>query len=218
MRDQEWEDRLLAVGRFITFEGGVGAGKSTQIKLLAETLKVRGIPVLTTREPGGSLGAEEICRLVTKGKAGAWDALTEALLFTAARHEHVLHAIQPALAKGTWVLCDRFADSTIAYQGYAQRVPLGKLATLYEIVFGDLEPDLTLVLDVPANEGLRRAKAQGGADDYHRRTDLDFHERVRRGFLEIAQSNPGRCLIIPAEGSVGSIQRAVLAAVDEQLK
>ena len=206
----------MAQGRFITFEGGEGAGKSTQIKLLAETLKGRGLAVLTTREPGGAPAAEEIRRLVVEGEAGRWDPLTEALLFTAARREHVLRTIRPALVQGTWVLCDRFADSTIAYQGYAQGVALDKLAMLYEVAVGDFEPDLTLVLDMPVEEGLKRARARGGAEDRYERMGLDFHERMRRGFLEIAQSNPGRCLIIPAEGSVASVQRAILAAFDQQ--
>lgn len=207
----------MAQGRFITFEGGEGAGKSTQIKLLAETVRQRGLAVVTTREPGGAPGAEEIRRLLVEGEAGRWDAVTEALLHTAARREHVQKTIKPALAQGSWVLSDRFADSTVAYQGYAQGVPLGDLAKLYEIAVGDFEPDLTLILDMPVNEGLKRAKARGGAEDRYERMGTEFHERMRRGFLEIAQSNPQRCLIIPAEGSAGSVQRAILAAVDQAL-
>ncbi len=208
----------MAKGRFITFEGGEGAGKSTQIKLLAETLRGRGIAVVTTREPGGAPGAEEIRRLVVEGEPGRWDPLTESLLFTAARREHVLRTIRPALAQGTWVLSDRFADSTVAYQGYAQGVPLDKLATLYEVAIGDFEPDLTLVLDMPVEEGLKRAKARGGGEDRFERMGYEFHEKMRRGYLEIAQSNPQRCLIVAAEGSVTAVQRAVLAAVDQQFK
>lgn len=207
----------MTQGRFITFEGGEGAGKSTQVKLLAETLRGRGLSIVTTREPGGAPGAEEIRKLLVEGAAGRWDAVTEALLHTAARREHVQRTVKPALAQGSWVLSDRFADSTIAYQGYGQGVPLGDLAKLYEVAVGDFEPDLTLILDMPVEEGLRRAKARGGAEDRYERMGQEFHERMRRGFLEIAQSNPQRCLIIPAEGSVGSVQRAILAAVDEQL-
>ncbi len=207
----------MAQGRFITFEGGEGAGKSTQIKLLAETLRQRGLSVVTTREPGGSPGAEDIRRLLVEGEAGRWDAVTEALLHTAARREHVQKTVKPALAQGNWVLSDRFADSTVAYQGYAQGVPLDDLAKLYDVAVGDFEPDLTLILDMPVEAGLKRAKSRGGGEDRYERMGTEFHERMRRGFLEIAQSNPQRCLIIPAEGSVGSVQRAILAAVDQQL-
>jgi dTMP kinase len=207
----------MVKGRFITFEGGEGAGKSTQIKLLAETLRGRGLQVVTTREPGGAPGAEQIRRLLVEGEAGRWDAVTEALLHTAARREHLLRTVMPAVAQGQWVLSDRFADSTVAYQGYGQGVPLNDLAKLYEVAVGDFEPDLTLILDIPVEEGLRRAKARGGAEDRYERMGLAFHERMRRGFLEIAQGNPQRCFIIPAEGSVAAVQRAVLTAVDEQL-
>lgn len=207
----------MTEGRFITFEGGEGAGKSTQVKLLAETLRGRGIAVVTTREPGGAPGAEEIRRLLVQGEAGRWDPVTEALLHSAARREHVQRTVKPALAQGSWVISDRFADSTVAYQGYGQGVRLGDLAKLYEVAVGDFEPDLTLILDMPVEAGLQRAKARGGAEDRYERMGYEFHERLRRGFLEIAQTNPQRCLIIPAEGSVAGVQRAVLAAVDQQL-
>ncbi|HEY1720956.1 MAG TPA: dTMP kinase [Magnetospirillaceae bacterium] len=207
----------MAQGRFITFEGGEGAGKTTQIKLLAETLRGRSLSIVTTREPGGAPGAEEIRRLLVEGDAGRWDAVTEALLHTAARREHIQRTVKPALAQGSWVLSDRFADSTVAYQGYGQHVPLADLFKLYEVAVGDFEPDLTLILDMPVEEGLRRAAKRGGKEDRYERMGHDFHERMRRGFLEIAEANPQRCLIIPAEGSIGSVQRAILAAVDQQL-
>ncbi len=204
--------------RFITFEGGEGAGKSTQVKLLAEALRQRGVDVLTTREPGGAPGAEEIRRLLVEGDGGRWDAVTEALLHTAARREHVLKTVRPALAQGKWVISDRFADSTVAYQGYAQGVPLADLAKLYEVAVGDFEPDLTLILDMPVEEGLKRAAGRGGKEDRYERMGIEFHERMRRGFLEIAVSNPQRCLIIPAEVSISAVQRAVLAVVDQQFR
>lgn len=203
--------------RFITFEGGEGAGKSTQVRLLAEALRQRGIDVLTTREPGGAPGAEEIRRLLVEGDGGRWDAVTEALLHTAARREHLLKTVRPALAAGRWVISDRFADSTVAYQGYAQGVPLADLAKLYEVAVGDFAPDLTLILDLPVEEGLKRAAGRGGKEDRYERMGREFHEKMREGYLEIAKQAPKRCAVVSALGAADDVHQAVLAAVDSRL-
>lgn len=203
--------------RFITFEGGEGAGKSTQVRLLAEVLRQRGIDVLTTREPGGAPGAEEIRRLLVEGDGGRWDAVTEALLHTAARREHLLKTVRPALAAGRWVISDRFADSTVAYQGYAQGVPLADLDRLYQVAVGDFAPDLTLILDLPVEEGLRRAAGRGGKEDRYERMGRDFHEKMREGYLEIAKQAPKRCAVVSALGAADDVHQAVLAAVDSRL-
>ena len=208
----------MATGRFITFEGGEGAGKSTQVKLLAEALKKRGVDVVTTREPGGAPGAEAIRKLLVEGEAGRWDPMTEALLHSAARREHLVRTVRPALDAGKWVISDRYADSTLAYQGYAQGVPTEDLDRLYRVVAGNFMPDLTLILDMPVEEGLKRAAARGGGEDRYEKMGRAFHEMLRQGFLEIAKANPARCVVIPATGSVEQIHAAVLAAVDARLK
>ncbi len=228
----------MAAGRFITFEGGEGVGKSTQVRLLAEALRKRGIDVITTREPGGSPGAEHIRRLLVEGDPERWDVITEALLLTAARHEHLRVTIWPALKRGTWVISDRFADSTIAYQGYGHRESQQVLRQLYQIAAGKFEPDLTLILDLPVDEGLRRASdqgalsfreepssddggllraARGGGEGRFERMTRAFHERLRKGFLEIAEQNPSRCVVVSAAGSVPDVQRLILAEVDRKL-
>lgn len=152
----------MSRGRFITLEGGEGAGKSTQIALLAKQLQDRGIDVQTTREPGGSPGAEAIRGLLVTGAPDRWDAMTEALLHYAARRDHVRVAIEPALARGTWVLCDRFADSTMAYQGYGHDLGRDVIDRLHALVLGPLQPDLTLILDLDETTGLTRAVARSG--------------------------------------------------------
>ncbi len=182
-------------GRFISFEGGEGAGKSTQIQLLKESLNRHGIEAIITREPGGTFGAEQIRSLLKEGDDARWDGLSEALLLYAARHDHVIKVIQPALDEGKWVLCDRFADSTTAYQGYARGVSLQDLQTLQHLVLKNCRPDLTFILDVPPEIGLQRAqlRAQENKEistDRFERMKLESHQRLRLGFLEIAQSSP----------------------------
>lgn len=204
-------------GRFITFEGGEGAGKSTQIALLAAKLKAAGIPVLTTREPGGAPGAEEIRALLVTGAPGRWQKISEALLHFAARAEHLAHTVHPALAAGTWVLCDRFADSTMAYQGYGHRLGRAPVLALYRLVVGAFKPDMTLILDLPVRAGLARAVGRGGADRYER-MGLAFHERVRRGFRDIARREPGRCAIVSAEGEVGVVAARIAQVVAQRCK
>ena len=204
-------------GRFITIEGGEGAGKSTQAELLMAALARGGITALRTREPGGSDGAEAIRRLLLEGSDERWDALGEALLLYAARREHVARLIRPALERGEWVVCDRFADSTLAYQGYGRGLPLADLLALHRIALGDFAPDLTLVLDLPAAEGLARAAMRAGNADRFERLDPAFHERLREGFRRIAVDNPERCVVIDAAGDPESVHRAVLAAVAARL-
>ena len=200
-------------GRLITIEGGEGVGKSTQVALLVEALVRAGITAQKSREPGGSPGAEAIRRLLLEGATERWDAIGETLLFCAARRDHVARLIDPALARGEWVVCDRFADSTLAYQGYGRGLPLADLRELHRIALGDFAPDLTLILDLPVEEGLARAAARPGSADRFERLDREFHERLRQGFLRIADDEPGRCVVIDAVGDVASVQRAVVAAV-----
>lgn len=204
-------------GRFITFEGGEGSGKSTQIGLLAETLRGRGLTVVTTREPGGAPGAEAIRKLLVEGEVGRWDPMGEALLLFAARRDHLLHTVWPALGRGDWVLSDRFADSTTAYQGHGHGLPVEEIDILYALAVGAFRPDLTLILDLPVEEGLRRAGSRGGAEDRFERMGVAFHERMRRGYLAVAAADPSRCAVIDATGAVEAVRAAVVAALDARL-
>ena len=176
-----------------------------------------GIAAERTREPGGSEGAEAIRRLLLEGAEERWDAISETLLFYAARREHVTRLIQPALGRGLWVICDRFADSTLAYQGYGRGLSIPELKALHHFALGDFAPDLTLILDVPVAEGLARAAKRSGDPDRFERLDPGFHERLRHGFHEIAAAEPERCVVIDAAGDVESVHRAVLAALTERL-
>ena len=203
-------------GRFISLEGGEGAGKSTQVALLVEALERAGITVHATREPGGSPGAEAIRKLLLEGEGERWDAVAEALLLVAARYDHVTRAIVPALALGIWVVSDRFADSTVAYQGYGRGVALADLAALYSFAVGDFSPDLTLILDLPVETGLARAAARSAADRFER-LDRAFHERLRLGFQRIAADNEARCVLIDASGDPQTVHRAVLDAIAHRL-
>lgn len=211
-------------GRFITFEGGEGAGKSTQLRRLAGVLEARGHRVLTTREPGGSPGAEDIRALLVTGATGRWDGVTEALLHYAARRDHLRDTILPALASGIWVLCDRFNDSTIAYQGFGHGMARADLDMLYRLVAGDTRPDVTFILDLPTGQGLSRAgtrndtQAGGGqAEDRYERMGDAFHERLREGFLRIAAAEPDRCAVIDAAPGPDVVHAAILAALDVRL-
>ncbi|HYL48994.1 MAG TPA: dTMP kinase, partial [Stellaceae bacterium] len=173
-----------ARGRFITLEGGEGAGKSTQARLLVAALQRAGIDALETREPGGSPGAEAIRDLLLRGSPDAWDAQTEALLMVAARRNHLVHTIRPALTAGRWVVSDRYADSTMAYQGFGRGLPLEPLRELHRFICEDLRhPDLTLILDLPVEIGLQRARHPNRFE----RMGQDFHQRMRDGFLAIAR-------------------------------
>jgi dTMP kinase len=204
-------------GRFITIEGGEGAGKSTLQRGLVAALGQAGIDALATREPGGAPGAEDIRKLLVEGAPERWDAVSEALLVVAARRCHVTGTIRPALAAGRWVVCDRFADSTAAYQGYAGGVALDDLGALHRLIAGGLAPDLTLILDLPVAIGLARAAARPGGETRFERKGRDFHERLRQGFLDIARREPARCAVIDAAAPPEQVLRAALAAVRERL-
>ncbi|NIA67749.1 dTMP kinase [Pelagibius litoralis] len=207
-------------GRFITLEGGEGAGKSTQQKKLADWLSQKGVGVIETREPGGSPGAEQIRNLLVTGAAGRWDAMTETLLHFAARRDHVVATIEPALARGAWVVCDRFADSTMAYQGFGHQLGRPPVETLARLVLGGLKPDLTLMLDLPVEEGLDRARARNGgateAEDRYESMEIAFHERLREGFHEIAAREPERCLLVDASGTAEVVSEKIQQAVVER--
>ena len=176
-----------------------------------------GIPAERTREPGGSEGAEAIRRLLLDGADERWDAVGEALLFYAARRDHVARLIKPALNRGSWVVCDRFADSTLVYQGYGRGLPFADLQALHRFALGDFTPDLTLILDLPVAEGLARAARRSGSADRFERLDRAFHERLRDGFRQIAAAEPQRCMLIDASGDAASVNRAILAAVAARL-
>jgi dTMP kinase len=212
----------MTASRFITFEGGEGAGKSTHIRRLGEAIRRLGETVTLTREPGGSPGAEEIRELLVGGAVGRWDACTEALLHYAARRDHVERTIKPALAAGQWVISDRFADSTLAYQGYGQGLGRDWVEALHRHVLGDLRPALTLILDVPVDLGLaraakRRSESKATGEDRYERMGRDFHERLRQGFLDIARREPGRCAVIDAARPIDEVADNVRRAVRERL-
>ena len=206
----------MARGRFITFEGGEGAGKSTQLKRLVQRLGGRGLEVVATREPGGSAGAEAIRELVLNGAADRWSPVTETLLMYAARRDHIERVIEPALARGAWVVCDRFADSTRAYQGAGGGIEADFIAELERRVLGETRPNLTLIFDLPTQTGLSRAQARGGEMRFESK-GLAFHERLREAFLAIARDEPQRCALIDATGSMDAVEDAVWGAVAQRL-
>ena len=209
-------------GKFITLEGGEGAGKSTQAPRLAAHLERAGHTVCITREPGGAPGAEAIRELLVTGDPGRWDAVTETLLHYAARRSHLTDTIRPALARGEWVVCDRFADSTLAYQGYVGGVDMGFISEIHARVVGDLTPDLTLILDLPPEAGLARAQvrsqARGEGEDRYERMGLDFHRRLRAAFLEIAAKEPERCMVVDADGDMETVAARIKGAVEDRLE
>jgi len=205
-------------GRFITIEGGEGAGKTTQVRLLVAALERARIPAKATREPGGSPGGEAIRRLLLEGATERWDAVGEALLLVAARSDHVARLIAPSLAKGIWVVSDRFADSTLAYQGYGRGLAVEDLATLHRFALGSFAPDLTVILDLPAEIGLARAAARASVDDRFERLDRAFHERLRQGFRQIAEADGARCVLIDGSSDPQTVHSAVLDAVEGRLR
>lgn len=204
-------------GRFITFEGGEGTGKTTQIKALREHLETAGLEVVQTREPGGSPGAEAIRDLLVKGDTGRWHPSTEAQLHYAARNEHLERVIRPALERGAVVLCDRFADSTMAYQGIVQGLGEAHVKALDELVVGTTQPDLTLIFDLDSDAGLKRAATRAGDEDRYERMGADFHKRLREAFLQIAKDNSKRCVVIDASGSVTAVGDAIWETVQQRL-
>lgn len=203
-------------GKFITFEGGDGAGKSTQIKRLAAAIEKTGLTVTVTREPGGSRGAETIRAMLLDPDA-EWDPPTEALLHFAARADHYTTKIAPALKEGAWVLCDRFADSTRAYQGYGLGLDMGAIETLYEIALDDFVPDLTIILDIPVETGVERMIERGADPDRYEKMDTAFHERLRQGFLEIAKQDPDRCAVIEADNDIDTVTARIFDCVETRM-
>jgi dTMP kinase len=206
-------------GRFITFEGGEGSGKSTQTMLLAQRLKSLAIGVVVTREPGGSLGAEVIRHVLLSGAAKPLGPDAEAILFAAARSDHMQSTIEPALEQGRWVICDRFFDSTRVYQGALGKVDQRLIRGLERITLGDIKPDLTFILDVPAQIGLARASERRGglqADRFEQEA-LEFHEKLRDAYRNIAASEPQRCVLIDAQGPKERIAEHIWAVVNEKL-
>lgn len=203
-------------GGFITFEGGEGTGKSTQVRLLAKRLEALGIDVLLTREPGGSPGAEAIRHVLLSGAAKPLGADAEAILFAAARDDHIRTVIAPALEAGTWVICDRFSDSTRVYQGALGNVDSRLIAALERLVVGEYAPDLTLILDLPAYIGLARAARRRGASgtDRFEAEDTGFHDKLRVHYRQLAEHEPDRCVLIDARGEVDAVAAAVWAAVE----
>ena len=207
----------MARGCFITFEGGEGAGKSTQLHRLAKRITVTGREVLTTREPGGSTGAEAIRALLVTGDPERWSPVTETLLMYAARRDHIERVITPALARGAVVLCDRFADSTRAYQGAGGGAPASFIAALEAQVLGDLRPDLTLILDLPVEMGLARAAGRGGGEVRFESKGPAFHSRLRTAYLAIAAAEPDRCAVIDATRDEDAVAASIWGWVKARL-
>jgi len=208
---------MTTVGQFITVEGGEGAGKSTQVRRLRDWLADRrGIGALATREPGGSPGAEAIRGLLVTGTGDRWDPMTEALLHFAARRDHLRSVIWPALEAGTWVVCDRYVDSTRAYQGVALGLGIETVDALFSMIIDSFTPVLTIILDIPVELGLARADARGGGDRYERMGPV-FHQRLREAFLAIAAAEPERCVVIDASADVETVHAAIVDAVTRRL-
>lgn len=210
---------------FISLEGGEGAGKTTQINRLAAYLTDEGYKVVTTREPGGTKEAESIRNLLVQREGGDWDAMAEVLLLYAARVMHINKVIRPALAEGKVVICDRFSDSTMAYQGYGRGLDKEKIKEIERISVDGFKPDLTLILDIDVTEGLERSnkrlsgqKGYEKTEDRFERMELEFHERLRQGFLQIAREDAGRCSVIDATQSVDDMTAEIQSLVREKLK
>ncbi|MEM8688210.1 MAG: dTMP kinase [Pseudomonadota bacterium] len=206
----------MTAGKFITFEGGEGAGKSTQVRLLAEALTSRGLTVVQTREPGGAPQAELLRDLLISGDADRWSPEAEALLNYAARDDHLRSTIRPALEAGSWVLCDRFADSTRAYQGLAGNVAMEMIDAVHAQIVGATDPDLTLILNIAPETGLARAHARGDANRFEMK-GLAFHQRLQESFLELADRFKERSVVIDASGSIDEISSAIWNAVETRL-
>ena len=204
-------------GRFITFEGGEGSGKSTQVRRLVDRLRVQGLEVIETREPGGSPGAEALRQVLLSGAAKALGAETEAMLFAAARADHVENLIRPALERGAWVVCDRFHDSTRVYQGVLGNVDPMLINALERITVGDVKPDLTIVLDVPVETGLARTKARGQAADRFEAEDSEYHNWLRVAYRKLAENEPERCVIIDASPNPDTVAVKIWMVVAERL-
>jgi len=209
-------DKNSTRGHFITFEGGEGVGKSTQIKLFYDHMLNAGYDVVLTREPGGPKGAEQIRHLVLTGDVDKWEPITEALLYYAARTEHIIKTIKPALAAGKWVICDRYADSSFVYQGVGRGVSLDRMKELHHMATGDFWPDLTFILDGDVSLGLERALNREeeiinseDREDRFERMGEEFHNKLPDAFRKIAQENPDRCRIIAADNSIDKVAEEI---------
>jgi dTMP kinase len=203
----------MSRGRFVTLEGGEGAGKTTQAEQLAAALTAAGIPTVRTREPGGAPGSELLRGILLEGPI-SWSPRAETLLHFAARAEHVARTIDPALAAGQWVVCDRFYDSTMAYQGYGQGADPAFIQAQIDLI--GLRPDLTLVLDVPDAVAVERRRGRGGAVDRYERQDAAFHARVRAGFRAIAAAEPERCVLLDAAAGVRNVHERVMTTIQNR--
>ena len=206
-------------GKFITFEGPDGCGKTTQIKLFAEYLTEKGIPFELTREPGGTVQGEEIRQLLLTGDKERWDGQAEILLFSAARRMHLTKKIWPALEKGITVISDRFADATRAYQGAGYGsglIPMCK--EVYQMIAGDFEPDLTFVLDLPVEEGLKRSRRLDNQELRFESMQLTFHQNLRKEYLKIAEENPARCVVVSAQGTPEEVQERIRVIYNQRMK
>ena len=216
----------MTKGLFISFEGGEGSGKTTQVNRLAEFLTRAKHKVITTREPGGTPEGEKIRDLLVQRQGGDWTAMAECLLLNAAREMHVEKIIKPALAKGKIVITDRFSDSTLAYQGYGREYPLDKIIAMEALIMDGFKPDVTFLLDVPADKGIARSGRRLAAEklqvkqteDRFENLELAFHERLRQGYLTIAKKDPARCHIIDATQSVDVMATEIESVISKKLK
>ena len=199
---------------FITFEGGDGSGKSTQVNLLKEYLDNLNFETIKTREPGGTPSAEILRDLLTTGEVEKWTPMSEALLMWASRYEHLIQVIEPALNSGKNVICDRFYDSTYAYQGVAHNLGIDKMEKLKKIIIGDIEPDVTFILDIDPKVGLKRSLDRSNQENRFESYNIDFHNNIRNAFLEIAKKNKDRCVVIDASLNEQEINNLIIAVID----
>jgi len=199
---------------FITFEGGDGSGKSTQVNLLKDYLENLNFETIKTREPGGTPSAEILRDLLTTGEVEKWTPMSEALLMWASRYEHLIQVIEPALNSGKNVICDRFYDSTYAYQGVAHNLGIDKMEKLKKIIIGDIEPDVTFVLDIDPKVGLKRSLDRSNQENRFESYNIDFHNKIRSAFLEIAKKNKNRCVVVDASLNEQEINNLIITVID----
>ena len=199
---------------FITFEGADGSGKSTQVNLLKDYLDNLSFETIKTREPGGTPSAEILRDLLTTGEVEKWTPMSEALLMWASRYEHLIQVIEPALNSGKNVICDRFYDSTYAYQGVAHNLGIDKMEKLKKIIIGDIEPDVTFILDIDPKVGLKRSLDRSNQENRFESYNIDFHNNIRRAFLEIAKKNKDRCIVVDAALNEQEINNLIITVID----
>lgn len=204
-------------GNFISVEGGEGSGKSTQLKLLTAAFEKAGLPFIATREPGGVPSAERIRTMLVVGDGDAWGRMAETLLFQAARAEHLEKLVFPALHSGKTVICDRFLDSTIVYQGIVKSLGEDYIKSLHRMVFGNFAPDLTVILDIDPEKGLSRAASRGGAEDRFEGMDIEFHRQIRAGFVKIAKEDSSRCVLLDAGQDAEKLHTQIVSTIRQRL-